>query len=582
MKIEVIELENFWSYKKEALHFDYTTPVLVTGEVKGGTARTSNGAGKSALFEAVVYGLFGKTTKGVSADAVINTQVKKNCRVAIGGICDSGNFNIARFRNHHSHENQLHFTINKTPCNGPDNRATQKLIEKILGVKYETFISTIYFNSQTASGFCSLTDGAQKSIFDNILDLERWDGAHQAAGVQLTQAKANLATLEAEIGAYDTTKKSLILDLKKYRDLHAPKIKKQQKILRNKRRILQKLNDQLTESCTKLRSFSHAKQFRPDSLRLQIKMYEAEVEEITRAITIKEQEVLATKDAFARVHQGNCDTCGQRLPQINTEYINQLNRGLQQSELDLLDLQDMKYVSERNKNGTEEILNVVEKEISERNEIINKITNLGRASSLVFAQIGIYKANLYDRRSAISNTSNAILERRSQCKILQDQMPVLAQVRTACGPKGVRALMIKTILPMINDSLAKYSNVMMGGEIGAQFKLEKDRLELDVKKTGGNGNKSCSAGEARRIDICMLFALLDLVASLGRKTNFIILDEIFDHLDSLGLEKAMGLLYNVDYNNIFVVSHSPELKEYFQEGILITSTNGESKISVGG
>ena len=62
MKINKIEIRNFYSIKKTSLNFNnFKGLVLIEGKNKdtGG----SNGAGKSVLIEAVVWGLFGKTIR---------------------------------------------------------------------------------------------------------------------------------------------------------------------------------------------------------------------------------------------------------------------------------------------------------------------------------------------------------------------------------------------------------------------------------------------------------------------------------------------------------------------------------------
>ena len=62
MKINKVEVNNFYSIKDATINFDkYKGLVLVEGKNKdtGG----SNGAGKSVLIESVVWGLFGKTIR---------------------------------------------------------------------------------------------------------------------------------------------------------------------------------------------------------------------------------------------------------------------------------------------------------------------------------------------------------------------------------------------------------------------------------------------------------------------------------------------------------------------------------------
>ena len=82
MKINKVEITNFYSIKDVKLSFDkYKGIVLIEGQNKdtGG----SNGSGMSALIEAVVWGLFGKTIRKSTEEALVNNQSKKGCKVRI-------------------------------------------------------------------------------------------------------------------------------------------------------------------------------------------------------------------------------------------------------------------------------------------------------------------------------------------------------------------------------------------------------------------------------------------------------------------------------------------------------------------
>ena len=75
MKINKVEIKNFYSIKSSVLNFDkFKGLVLVKGKNKdtGG----SNGAGKSAFIEGVVWGLFGRTIRKSTEEALVNVYTK--------------------------------------------------------------------------------------------------------------------------------------------------------------------------------------------------------------------------------------------------------------------------------------------------------------------------------------------------------------------------------------------------------------------------------------------------------------------------------------------------------------------------
>ena len=82
MKITKIRIQNFYSFKNEEIYLDaYSGLTLIKGVNKdtGG----SNGSGKSALVEAIYFGLTGKTIRKSTEDSLVNNQAKKHCVVEV-------------------------------------------------------------------------------------------------------------------------------------------------------------------------------------------------------------------------------------------------------------------------------------------------------------------------------------------------------------------------------------------------------------------------------------------------------------------------------------------------------------------
>ena len=82
MKISKLKIKNFYSFKDASVDFaDYSGLTLIKGKNKdtGG----SNGAGKSALVEALFFGLTGKTIRKSTEDSLVNNQAKKKCEIRL-------------------------------------------------------------------------------------------------------------------------------------------------------------------------------------------------------------------------------------------------------------------------------------------------------------------------------------------------------------------------------------------------------------------------------------------------------------------------------------------------------------------
>ena len=76
MKIDRVKIKNFYCFVNAELDFSkYSGLTLIKGVNKDSFG--SNGSGKSALLEAVFFGLTGKTVRKSTEPAIINNKTKK-------------------------------------------------------------------------------------------------------------------------------------------------------------------------------------------------------------------------------------------------------------------------------------------------------------------------------------------------------------------------------------------------------------------------------------------------------------------------------------------------------------------------
>ena len=71
INFRTITVENFLSYKEPTVLSFGGNSTLVTGD---------NGQGKSALFEGIIWGLFGKTSRNTKVNEVVNREAGIDAR----------------------------------------------------------------------------------------------------------------------------------------------------------------------------------------------------------------------------------------------------------------------------------------------------------------------------------------------------------------------------------------------------------------------------------------------------------------------------------------------------------------------
>ncbi len=147
----------------------------------------SNGAGKSSLFDAMTWALFGIARK--RDDSIIHTKAK-SAEVTFDFMYEGNIFRIHRVKTRDK-PSSLEFYISQSENNGVPNdwktlnekgtRETETLIEQTLHMDYNTFINASFFLQGKADLFAQQRPADRKRILSSILGLDIWEVYHERA-----------------------------------------------------------------------------------------------------------------------------------------------------------------------------------------------------------------------------------------------------------------------------------------------------------------------------------------------------------------------------------------------------------------
>lgn len=156
----------------------------------------------------------------------------------------------------------------------------------------------------------------------------------------------------------------------------------------------------------------------------------------------------------------------------------------------------------------------------------------------------------------------------------------LKQVSIAFGPKGVRAHILDTVTPFLNDRTSGYLSALSDGNLEAEWTTLAtnskgefiEKFSIDVSKKGmGQSFAAISGGEKRKVRLACALALQDLVASRASKPiDLWIGDEIDDAMDTSGLERLMNVLENKarEKGTVLVISHN-DLADWIRDTVTV-------------
>ena len=184
MRLNYLEFQNFISYKKLRFDFSENGLHLITGET---------GSGKSAIFEGILWCLFGRTVKKVKMEELINENEEKNCFVKLSFEKKNVTYKIVRYRSHDEYGDELKLFIDKKEYQGKD---TQAKIESIVGLTDKLFIISNLITNDESSNILNIQRAKRIDIFEEIFGLSGLDAYEKKVleGIKNTNAQiaANL------------------------------------------------------------------------------------------------------------------------------------------------------------------------------------------------------------------------------------------------------------------------------------------------------------------------------------------------------------------------------------------------------
>lgn len=197
----------------------------------------------------------------------------------------------------------------------------------------------------------------------------------------------------------------------------------------------------------------------------------------------------------------------------------------------------------------------------------------------------------YDYKEELDKLEKENKENMEKVDKLTDDMLEYEQVVKMYSNSGVRSIVLDNITPYLNEQANKYLAILAGSTIQINLTTQKenkdgsisDKFDVEVyNASGGSDYKSASAGERKRIDLAISFALQDLVIKQNNTSvNLLMLDEVFENLDEVANENVITLLEEKakEVESIFVITHNEQLKGLFSNKVtVVKEQDGISKL----
>ncbi|AEA86462.1 exonuclease [Campylobacter phage NCTC12673] len=537
-----ITLQNFMKYGNKKTKFEFTNGIhLVTGK---------NGAGKSSLFLALHYCLFGKTYNGKTIGSLVNNINKKGMYVEVEMNINGDEFTIKRGTNPSIFE--IYKNNELIPLLSTNSAYQEFLENNILKFTEQAFRNLIYLGGDLLSqSFVRLSKKEKEDVFAILSDT--------ATFLELTEKIKLLKKEKTTIQTNTLFKINTLQDvISKAKIKYEYDLKAYNDYIENKNNNINEIENKIKEESKKIEKLKELKT-QYDSILTQDPSNR--INDLLK--TINEQ-----KSALQLMEKYKmCKGC-EKLKQIIPSNIDVSNHDDLLKQLEVLQNENEVYI----KNKDDIYIKMLELKPSIENKKIyedllekSKVEHIEKPSN---DDIILNEKELQE----VSNEYNEI----------NTYISNLNQLEILLNNNNLKGAFLNMHLPFINKTINKYIN--MFDEFNFTFLLDSNLKETITKDNKPFEYKSMSNGEALRLTFSIMLAFLDICRNkFDVKCNLLILDEVLDSsLDSVGKNELLKILTrNTDLMSMYVISHNSEIKnqlDYFTSTVNIINDGKFSEI----
>jgi len=534
----------------------------------------ANGAGKSTILDALTFVLYGKSFRKISKSQLINTTNEKNCEVEIDFSVNSTEWKIVRGIKPNI------FTITKDgeELNQSANVNDQQkwLEQNVLKMNYKSFTQIVILGSSTFVPFMQLNGSSRREVVEDLLDIKIFSSMN-------TLIKDKIRMVREEVKTFELKKESL----KDKSEMQENFIKELEEQGKNN---IQEKDDKIKVLSIEVDTHIEHNQMKESTisdLMEEQKKVSGSDDKLVKLNNLKgkitQKVATITKEHKFFTDNRVCPTCTQS---IEEEF--RVNR-IDEAQTKAKELQS----------GYKELEEAIKKEQERELHFTNlskEITKLTHGISKNNTRISGCQRQIRDLEQEIQKLTNQLANRNTEHEKLEEFRSSLQKTYENLAEKkekityfdftysllkdgGVKSMIIKKYLPLINQQVNKYLQMM---DFYINFKLDEqfnETIESPIHEDFSYA--SFSEGEKMRIDLALLFTWREVARFKNSvNTNLLIMDEVFDSsLDGFGTEEFLKIIkYVIQDANIFVISHKSGMDERFEHVIKFDKVKGFSSM----
>jgi energy-coupling factor transporter ATP-binding protein EcfA2 len=589
----------------------------------------SNQAGKSHIFDAIVWALTGETVNGGPRDSG-NDLIRigsKSCRVTLA----------ANIRGHHTELSRgrpkfLSLTIDGEEIHDHD---LESVLSRHLGFGKTTLVQIILLGQRVRSllHFLDLDPAEQRRVIDQHVGMTAMEDWIQGALDIYQQIESGLSACQTKIDQLGLASAERVLQshldaAEKWDRQHQKDLAEAEKDLQSKREGLRGLLSQaenwqrsLQDSVRDLAEAAFAVEERRaewEETQAALSEWESYERDLSRQRLVLQTRLDGVRAQMEKLdHKAGLKVCPECQQPITPEHVQDLRNGY------LVTIRDMESQIQSLQSKLDECSQTLSEgrtALKERDMALSTLDRLSDACRRSVDRLEACRKSLSDacseeeyRLGLLRSQTNPHMEAlgRATEEVERIQAEVAMEQETLSGwklkrsailllldtlgyktGKGVKIPLYTALQSRMNDLLDEYCSSLSNNRYSVQVWLtdktskgevvERYRL-VTFGERGEIPQKRISGGQLRRMNIAFILTLRTLFAEVcGVTCNFLGIDEAFDGLDQMGKEAIAALLPKLcqSIDSVWAISQEPQLQRLFSRRLVCLNAGGVETIVV--
>jgi len=535
-----------------------------------------NGDGKSTMIEAIYYGLYGKSFRGLTLPEMVNSTNKKDLLVDITFDIGTKAYRVVRGTKPSVFEVYIDGVLREPPASLKDYQ--KWFASSVLKMDDTTFRQIVVLGSTDYVPFMKLSTPDRRNVIEELLDIQVFSTMNTVIKSMIKESKAEnetfgytLESTRSLIGAKD----SHLCAMNSNKDERVAEIQAKLISITNQTKTLE---DSITGSQDEVLALLGT-----------IVGDKAKLEETRRkgnSVVAKLGARISDNQSRMRFYAENdvCPTCTMEIPL--------------EAKQDIVDdcASTIESLSAKSKEGDKHITKLTnqidaisiiqsaihkkEAEVSLAQREISALSRQGESLNKELHTLG-EKEDTAPLKAEIKALRNKLISVAEAVKGIEDKNRYMQHCYAMLKDTGVKSIIIKTYIPIINSLIKKFLEVM---DFNISFVFDENFGEtIKMNHRDNYSYKNLSDGQKMRINLVLLFVFRE-VARLKNSaaTSILILDEIGSStMDVEGMQAFNRIIRETaKASNVFIISHDVKLQDEYTNQILFERVNKMTRMVI--